>query len=75
MFLCFLLQLINPQVLDGNKEAADILAALVHRDVTFSPDPDLMERVPDLPVEHLGIWIDPVGEVTLVRFYQYSCWL
>uniref|UniRef100_A0A0P4W3X4 inositol-1,4-bisphosphate 1-phosphatase n=1 Tax=Scylla olivacea TaxID=85551 RepID=A0A0P4W3X4_SCYOL len=48
------------KVLDGNKEAADILAALAHRDVTFSPDPHLMERVPDLPVEHLGIWIDPV---------------
>lgn len=48
------------KVLDGNKEAADILAALAHRDVTFSPDPHLMDKVPDLPVEHLGIWIDPV---------------
>ncbi|XP_050730549.1 inositol polyphosphate 1-phosphatase-like isoform X2 [Eriocheir sinensis] len=48
------------KVLDGNKEAAEILAALAHQDITFTPDPHLIEKVPDLPIDSLGIWIDPV---------------
>ncbi|XP_042204830.1 inositol polyphosphate 1-phosphatase-like [Homarus americanus] len=48
------------KVLDGNQEAADILADVVHSDISWSPEPELIEKIPNLPIEKLGIWIDPV---------------
>ncbi|XP_071550255.1 inositol polyphosphate 1-phosphatase isoform X2 [Panulirus ornatus] len=48
------------KVLDGNSEAADILATVVHSDISWTPEPELVEKIPDLPIESLGIWIDPI---------------
>ena len=53
--------------MDGRKGAADILAKLVHSDI--SPGSDVEEslnKVPDddeddLNVDDFGIWIDPIG--------------
>ncbi|KAK8735938.1 hypothetical protein OTU49_005131, partial [Cherax quadricarinatus] len=47
------------KVLDGNQEAAEILANVVHTDIIWKPEPEL-EEIPNLPIENLGIWIDPV---------------
>ncbi|KAG7155972.1 Inositol polyphosphate 1-phosphatase-like [Homarus americanus] len=51
---------LTQMVLDGNQEAADILADVVHSDISWSPEPELIEKIPNLPIEKLGIWIDPV---------------
>ena len=54
------------KVLDGRQGAADILAKLVHSDI--SPDDVKIEeglsKVPDdedISVDDFGIWIDPIG--------------
>lgn len=59
------------QVLDGNHEAADILAAVVHSDISWMPDPEFVEKIPNLPSETLGIWIDPIGEQYLSQLPKY----
>lgn len=60
-------------ILDGHKEAAEALAAEVHRKVDYKA-PSL-GNVPDLPEEldygNLGIWIDPIG-ITLTTFIVLS---
>ncbi|XP_045606962.2 inositol polyphosphate 1-phosphatase [Procambarus clarkii] len=48
------------KVLDGNQEAADILADVVHSDINRSSEPELLKQIPNLPIENLGIWIDPI---------------
>lgn len=63
------------KVLNGRQGAADILAKLVHSEV--SPDDDKsdskLDLVPDneenFNVDDLGIWIDPIGKrnITLIK--------
>ncbi|CAL4091665.1 unnamed protein product, partial [Meganyctiphanes norvegica] len=48
------------KVLDGNMEAASLLAAVVHSEVTAQIDEELIAKIPELPVDNLGIWIDPI---------------
>jgi len=48
------------KVLDGNMEAATLLAAVVHSEVTAQIDEELLGSIPELPVDNLGIWIDPI---------------
>jgi len=43
----------------GNECAAESLASLVHSPV-HSPSSDLPTNVPHLPLDDLGIWIDPI---------------
>ena len=49
------------QVLNG-KEAADILAHHVHREINcgIKVKPSC---IPDYPMDDLGIWIDPIGKI------------
>ena len=60
------------KVLDGRQGAADILAKLVHSDI--SPDDVKIEeglsKVPDdedISVDDFGIWIDPIGKTLYWR--------
>lgn len=48
------------KVLDGNKEAAEILAAVVHSDISLQLQPELAAQIPELSIDNLGIWIDPI---------------
>lgn len=54
------------QVLDGNKEAAELLAAVVHTAVIVKPDSTLAAKIPKIPLDNLGIWIDPIGKLTIL---------
>ncbi|KAK4289633.1 hypothetical protein Pmani_037413 [Petrolisthes manimaculis] len=47
------------KVLNDNKEAAEILATLVHSDFSWQPDLEF-DKIPSLPIDNLGIWIDPI---------------
>lgn len=50
------------QVLSGDTQAAEMLAAEVHRDLTLQEvdaDDDLPQL--SLPLEKCGMWIDPIG--------------
>ena len=54
----------NPmKVLDGNKEAAELLAAVVHSDISLQLETELASQIPELPIDNLGIWIDPIGRL------------
>ncbi|XP_032210083.1 inositol polyphosphate 1-phosphatase isoform X2 [Mustela erminea] len=48
------------RVLGGNKLASEVLARVVHQDVTFG-DPALDAVEVDIPQDTLGIWVDPIG--------------
>ncbi|NXX39322.1 INPP phosphatase, partial [Tricholaema leucomelas] len=48
-------------VLEPEREAAELLAAAVHRDVELS-DAELTRVELSLPTQDLAIWIDPIGE-------------
>ncbi|XP_066959706.1 inositol polyphosphate 1-phosphatase [Macrobrachium rosenbergii] len=48
------------KVLDGNAEAAELLAAVVHSDITLQLETELAPKIPELPINNLGIWIDPI---------------
>ncbi|ROT70430.1 hypothetical protein C7M84_011279 [Penaeus vannamei] len=48
------------KVLDGNREAADLLAAVVHTAIIVKPDSTLAAKIPKIPLDNLGIWIDPI---------------
>lgn len=52
------------KVLDGDKNAADILAAEVHKNIVMD---DINSQISsclnlDIPVSNLGVWIDPIGK-------------
>ena len=61
--------LLLSQVLDKNKEAADLLSLLVHSSVSSwsSGTMDCEQELQEIPeefnidVDDLGIWIDPIG--------------
>ncbi|XP_068224014.1 inositol polyphosphate 1-phosphatase-like, partial [Palaemon carinicauda] len=48
------------KVLDGNTEAAELLATVVHSDISLQLEKDLEPKIPELPIKNLGIWIDPI---------------
>lgn len=48
------------KVLNGNLDAAVLLAQLVHQDVTIAMDSDLATVDAEVSVEDIGIWIDPI---------------
>lgn len=52
------------KVLDGNAEAASLLAAVVHSEVTAKIDEELIRKVPVLPLDNIGIWIDPIDSTS-----------
>ncbi|XP_014797079.1 PREDICTED: inositol polyphosphate 1-phosphatase, partial [Calidris pugnax] len=51
-------------VLDPEREAAELLAAAVHRDVELG-DTELANVALSVPPQDLAIWIDPIGDGTL----------
>lgn len=60
-------------VLDGNEDASKILARTVHEHVTLSDDDINAEQLKQLgtttlPDSTIGIWIDPIGMLTLSSF-------
>ena len=50
------------KVLNGNKDAAILLAQLLHKDVAMEMDRDLATVECEVSVEDVGIWIDPIGK-------------
>ncbi|XP_071451619.1 inositol polyphosphate 1-phosphatase isoform X2 [Hetaerina americana] len=48
------------KVLDGNENAANLLAAEVHREIHLEEDFSRLSDCPQLPINQLGIWIDPI---------------
>ena len=53
---------LTAKVLNGNHDAAALLAQLVHQDVTIAMDSDLATVEAEVSVEDIGIWIDPIGD-------------
>lgn len=51
-------------VLEPEREAAELLAAAVHQDVTLG-DAELASVELSIPPQDLAIWIDPIGEGVL----------
>ena len=51
-------------VLDGNEEAANLLADEVHHDVAMATEPALGGVDLQIPLEDVGVWIDPIGKLT-----------
>ncbi|XP_032818641.2 inositol polyphosphate 1-phosphatase [Petromyzon marinus] len=47
-------------VLDGNHQAARLLAEAVHSDSGLAPDPRLKDIAVKLEPEDLGVWVDPI---------------
>ncbi|KAG8224383.1 hypothetical protein J437_LFUL005205 [Ladona fulva] len=48
------------KVLDGNENAANLLAAEVHKEIHLEEDFSRLTDFPDLPISEFGIWIDPI---------------
>ncbi|XP_046396460.1 inositol polyphosphate 1-phosphatase [Ischnura elegans] len=48
------------KVLDGNENAANLLAAEVHKEIRLEEDFSRLSDFPSLPISELGIWIDPI---------------
>ena len=56
-------------VLCGNKIAARLLAELIHTDIVLETEEiKVMEEQLDfeLPLNELGIWIDPIGNIIIL---------
>ncbi len=65
------------RVLDGRQSAADLLAKEVHSEYSYhGVGHELLEQVPEdqFNVDNLGIWIDPIGELTKLNNYFYQNW-
>jgi hypothetical protein len=59
------------QVLSGDTQAAEMLAAEVHRDISVDEvNTDTKQLQLDLPLEQCGMWIDPIG-MTHIHFTQH----
>ena len=52
------------KVLDGNMEAAKLLAEVVHSQVEVQKWPEL-ETVTGELNDDIGVWIDPIGQYVL----------
>ena len=61
----------SASVLDENKEAADILAKIVHSEVSVCDTCSTQNLDQNLIVENLGVWIDPIGELVLMSVCYY----
>ena len=49
-------------MLDGNEAVSRILATMIHEPCDrSSTNQELSEVQVDIPLEQLGIWIDPIG--------------
>lgn len=49
-------------MLDGNVEAANILAEVVHGKIDdVEIKAELKSKVPPIILDNIGIWIDPIG--------------
>lgn len=58
------------QVLSGDTQAAEMLAAEVHRDIVVDEvNTDTNLPLLDLPLEQCGMWIDPIG--VILTLYTY----
>ena len=50
------------QVLNGNLAAGEALASVVHCDIKTDIEDHLVNEIPVIPIENIGIWIDPIGQ-------------
>ncbi|XP_076057821.1 inositol polyphosphate 1-phosphatase isoform X2 [Oratosquilla oratoria] len=48
------------KVLNGNTQAAALLASVVHSCISLPLEEELATQIPSLPTDDLGIWIDPI---------------
>ena len=61
--LC-MIDMFTGRVLDGNQQAAELLASVVHETVNVDPGPSLKQLQDlDIDVGDIGVWIDPIGEI------------
>ena len=49
------------KVLDGNQDAAKLLAEAVHQTITMDTNSKLKENQSEVCIDDFGIWIDPIG--------------
>jgi hypothetical protein len=49
------------KVLDGNVDAAALLAKVVHERIQVAPHIKLTTLEAEIPTERIGVWIDPIG--------------
>ena len=60
----------SASVMDDNKEAASILADIVHTDVYICDQYSTQNLDQNLSVDNLGVWIDPIGKNTGLVSYE-----
>ena len=53
---------LSDKVLNGNFEAATLLAMVIHEDVAFDISLDQPELDTGIPDGTIGLWIDPIGK-------------
>ena len=62
------------KVLDGNQDAAKLLAEAVHQTITMDMDPKLKENQSEVCIDDFGIWIDPIGQPSyVVNINNFCC--
>ena len=54
------------KVLDGNQDAAKLLAEAVHQTITMDTNSKLKENQSEVCIDDFGIWIDPIGQPSYV---------
>ena len=48
-------------MLDGNQDAASLLASAVHQTVSVEIDSKLTNNDTEVSIDDFGVWIDPIG--------------
>lgn len=58
-------------MLNGNEQAANLLAKVVHEDISYNPE-EKIDKMEDLEIkeEYIGIWIDPIGKILCVELLE-----
>lgn len=58
----FILYTLSEKVLDGNHEAASLMADTVHKDIPINTIVELEKVKDEVDTGSIGIWIDPIGD-------------
>ena len=57
-------------MLDGNHDAAKLLAKAVHQTYTMDTDQRLKDNQSEVCIDDFGIWIDPIGVFTYFQNFS-----
>lgn len=64
-------------VIDGNEKAAQLLADIIHAEISLETNEAQILRDKldfELPLNELAIWIDPIGKMLFLLWNVLSMW-